>query len=641
MKKILFGFAMLSVLSMSSCQDEKNLYKERPFEGNEVNTSLFSTSHTVQVSIDYSNANAKALFYVYDKNPLTIGENNTISFDESIKPLDAAWTDSKGQFTGTMTLPNYVSDVYIVSGAYYVPTLMTGKISNGTLTVSSQTTRAAGDNSTYNKDRFNNLGWSTVLGTFDKGNKSATGEINYAYTGTNEKLKLSAEEVSTMQTTVYSVLDVKGTCPQEYRTDNGDLYVVKDDTEIVLTALGGNTCWNSSLGYYYYKEDAIPTSMKDVKVYTVFPNCQSGWADRGQKYEYPIGLEVGTAVQLKYFDDANPNGTVKFPKGYRVGFVLACNSWDTYFSSYSSINPFMSSSTKAFNTPMSGVVKSRTAMFRKGDITALAFEDHKDDQNYTDVIFALKSEPALSDVPVIDEEYNTTVSNGGVYAFEDLWPAAGDYDMNDVMAEYTYTKTFTPKNILLQESFEFQTFANKADLNNGLAFILKSLSGYTVVEDSVKYAGESNYAPTTFVRNTEGNNIIVRFTENVKAEMNATYKVTVKYDETTAKTKQTYMDAFIYRPGIEVHCPMLPPTSAANSLYFGTKDDRSDLEKGIYYVSDKENIYPFAFYLSGAKISDVEVLLEPKNETTPISELYPGFVGWAKNNETNTDWYKK
>ena len=86
---------------------------------------------------------------------------------------------------------------------------------------------------------------------------------------------------------------------------------------------------------------------------------------------------------------------------------------------------------------------------------------------------------------------------------------------------------------------------------------------------------------------------------------------------------------------------MQAPTAKADMSYFSTEDDRSVPSQGIYYVSEKKNVYPFAFYLQGATQEDVERLLAETNEGTSISELYPSFISWAKDNSTNKDWYKK
>ena len=52
----------------------------------------------------------------------------------------------------------------------------------------------------------------------------------------------------------------------------------------------------------------------------------------------------------------------------------------------------------------------------------LLLRDYKDDQNFTDVLFALKANPKITNVPTVDPESNTTIKKTGVYSFEDYWP---------------------------------------------------------------------------------------------------------------------------------------------------------------------------------------------------------------------------
>lgn len=136
-------------------------------------------------------------------------------------------------------------------------------------------------------------------------------------------------------------------------------------------------------------------------------------------------------------------------------------------------------------------------------------------------------------------------------------------------------------------------------------------------------------------------------TDNVKTNPNAEYKVTFKYgDKNSNKKQETSIDAFIYRPSkegnrLEVHCPMKKPTSKVDTSLFGQYEDCSKPNEGIYYVSNQENIYPFAFYLSNANANDIAELKNfDKNEKKSISEIYPKFIDWAKYG-TNADWYKK
>lgn len=644
MKKLWLACAIVLTMGISSCVDsEKDLRQEVPEE--EINTSDFTTERTVQVEINYTNPNSRVPFFIYDKDPLKIGEN-TISLDESIKPLDAAWTDDQGKFSGKMELPAYVSDVYIVSTSPFVSLSMKGKVTNGILKVSDTDEQPISRASrysrptTYEENRFEKLGWKNSLGYFDP----ITGDVQYVYKELDPKLTLSTSEMKELSTTINKVLNTYGSCPQEYRTA-ADLYVNDNNTAVVLTALSGWTCWNSSLGYYYYRKDQPIKSLSEVDIYTVFPNTQMTW-NNGNYESNPRGVKAGTAVQLKYFDAEHPEGT-NFPAGYNIGFVLACNAWSTYFTGFNSYKDainYFSCSTKGLSNKGANGVDVHTAMFKDSNKNiAIAFEDFKDDDNFTDVIFALKANPEITNVPDVDKDLNTTVEKSGIYAFEDLWPKAGDYDMNDVLVQYTYQKTFNVYNEILKEAFIFKPLVStsQAVYNNGLAFRMKD-AGSVVTEDAVKSNSSEEFTPAT-LKHESGN--VILLTEGVKTNPTAQYKVSVNYQK-GQKLKETAIDAFIYRPStdntrLEVHCPMERPTDQVNVSLFGQEDDRSEPDKGIYYVSDKNNVYPFAFYLSNATEKDIAPLLDPNNEKTPISDLYPKFIDWARNNGTNTDWYKK
>lgn len=649
MRRFWLACTMVIVVGISSCVDsDKDLYQEAP--GAEINTSIFSTIQKVQVEIDCSNSESRVPFSIYDGNPLIEGEN-TIILKENVQALDGAWTDEQGKFTATVELPAYVSNVYIVSTSPFARQAIPGKIVNGVLKVSDTdeqfTTRASYRESTrFDRNRFNNLGWNTNLGSFD----DRSGVIDYAYKGNDPKLTLSKSEMNELRTTVSKVLNTLGSCPEEYRTQ-ADLYVEEDETAVVLTALRGWTCWNSSLGYYYYRYDQAPASLKDVKVYAVFPNTQMTW-NNGSLQASPQGIKEGTAVQLKYFDDPEYPKGKNFPKGYYIGFILACNAWNTYFTgfnSYTLTEGFYASSTKGFSTKVNSGIDVRTAMFKdKNSNIAIAFEDFMDDQNFTDVVFSLKANPEITNVPPVDEDLNTTIEKTGVYAFEDEWPKAGDYDMNDVLVQYTYQKVFNIFNEILSESFIFKTLYNKSTVfTNGLGFILSNEGNAQSTEYFIRKENEKDFTVASgadkFTR--ESNAIIL--TDNVKTNPNAEYKVTFKYgDKNSNKKQETSIDAFIYRPSkegnrLEVHCPMKKPTSKVDTSLFGQYEDCSKPNEGIYYVSNQENIYPFAFYLSNANANDIAELKNfDKNEKKSISEIYPKFIDWAKYG-TNADWYKK
>lgn len=77
---------------------------------------------------------------------------------------------------------------------------------------------------------------------------------------------------------------------------------------------------------------------------------------------------------------------------------------------------------------------------KNGDVsTLISFEDCMDDLDYDDLIFALKPVGVFAPVPEIVNQKSSTT---GVYAFEDLWPKKGDYDLNDAVVNANHEKEF-------------------------------------------------------------------------------------------------------------------------------------------------------------------------------------------------------
>lgn len=131
-----------------------------------------------------------------------------------------------------------------------------------------------------------------------------------------------------------------------------------------------------------------------------------------------------------------------------------------------------------------------------------------DDQDFDDLIFALKPVDVFAALPEVE---NRKSSTNGVYAFEDLWPKAGDYDLNDALVNVKHEKEFNDKGKIIKETFYFTTYQNYVELTSGLALTLdtnttpqsivmkKMTNGSTVAEDDCSDPSKNLY----FVR--EGN----------------------------------------------------------------------------------------------------------------------------------------
>lgn len=647
-------------LALCGCMDN-DVYQgtqEEEKEFNEFNFSTVSPSTSIEVSYLNCGVEAAVYFELYEEMPVTETEYSYLKRDD-VAPLFAAYTDTHGVFSGNVELPAYLKKVYIYTPAFFAQTLIEAEVVNGSIKATdtgAAVTRAvtATDKSydsymvtsTQGSDTpaayKSDSRWKTWLGGYDK---KKNGEIGYKYTG-NELVPSNRE----LYTTHSQVINTGNACPEEYRSYS-DLYVSKA-AEVGVTFLGGNTCWNSSLGYYYYKDGEKPSDLNSTNVIMLFPNTQDGyWSKHPGAAEGTTGIDRMTTVQLKYYPNiASGNqdeATDIFPAGTRIGLVLATNAWSNRISGWGRDIQYRAATSEGMSKDGSGKTMNtpRTAVYRIGDHVMISFEDHVDDQNFSDVVITMVSNPAdaIIDIPVIDpdKKHTTATTPKGIYAFEDMWPAQGDYDMNDMIVKYTYEKTFDKENLIYSESFIFKTFQNYAAYNNGLAFRIAGSATAATRKYYIRKAGESQFSETDFVYESADN--VYRLTDNIKNHMGAEYKVTLEYDSPISK--ETAISPFIYRnteggKRLEVHLPQEAPTSLVDEDYFGKEDDASDRTKGIYYV--RSGNYPFAIYLSGATEKDIQKLLDSTNETTPISNLYSGYNGWVGSNGTsNTDWYKE
>lgn len=649
--------AAMAMAAAAGCShDNPTPSPEPPAKGGEFNEFGFTTTVPVTLCVDYGDMDgmpSNVYFEVYDTCPVKETETAYARI-AGTEPLYAGYTDGQGRFEGTIELPSYIRKAYVLTPAFYARTLLEATRSGDMLTASAESgapanaapasTRAK----EYHSTAVERDGWKTWLGSYD----TTYGSIGYEYKG-----DLKVKNYGALLKAHASVFDTTKKCPEEYRSSR-DLYLEKS-AEVVITLLGSNTCWNSSMGYYYYKTGNKPKSLADADVVMIFPNTQDGrWSNSPWESRLYQGVERGTAVQLIYYpeiaDGSKAGATTVFPADYRIGFVLATNAWtnrlragDKKYRAATSDGLSVNNNGVAYQTP-------RTAVFRytdkKSGINSVlfSFEDHNNDENFSDVVFTMTSNPvdAVTDIPSVDVNDGKKTANvlRGIYAFEDLWPSRGDYDMNDVMVRSDYEKVFNEKGIF-EESFMLKTFANFAGNANGLAVTLTGAAADAKLEFSVRKPGAETFEAADFERDGK----VVLLTPDVKETMGATYRITAKYDAPVAEAQAGTIKPFIYRTdrdGLtagkrwEVHIPYEAPTARAEMSFFGTNDDKSIPEKGIYYVR-AEN-YPFAFFLSGANDGDVAKLLDQTNEKSPIDQVYPAYAEWAATNgEKNKDWYKK
>lgn len=657
---VLFVMALFTSIFLTACSN-KDLYNGGDTENTTTSDFNFATSKSVTLNVTY-NTKVAVPFSVYAENPLetTTDESGavTASLKEDINPLYSGYTENDGTFSSNIELPQYAGKLYVVSPAFYVQNIIEANYANGTASatetaqVASALSRATTGTPTSELQlRKGNTGmgnWYTPLGTFD----SYSGMINYALTKDNNNSGLFFDNsvIANFYSDITNALNVNKECPTKYLSSH-DL-VVDENKEISITMLGGNTCWNSMLGYYYYS-GSTPTDASKLHIITLFPNTQDGKWTRGTAS--PKGIERGTVVQLKYYgknyDEAAQN---VFPAGTKIGFVLASNMWknNTYYPN-NSANNFFSYTTPDLSTSnyyakknfkdRTAYYKINTAFINSNGGTLVCFEDHYDDHNCCDVVFALK--PKFPDV--VELGSSTIKSATNTYAFEDLWPSAGDYDMNDVIVYSDYAKEMKGLSnnsyYITSEVFSFTTDQNhsqQTQLKNGLAVWLNGSYPHATVE--FKAAASDTYVPyTSYTTAEENGKTYFYLTDNVKTNA-GTYRITISHDYSAQILAQTKQGCFLWRDNNtngrwEVHIPYELPTSLLSEYY------RAKLVSDKPYAALTNNnsvFYPFGICLTGANANNISKLLDASNESKRIDVVYTGYATWVKSNgTTNTDWY--
>lgn len=655
--------------------------------GKAPNAFNFSTIQNVKLNVDYSafNTYGPVFFGVYTQNPIIkVEDAPDDKWNEAVTPVFEDYTGSNGKYSATIELPTYAQHLYIATGNFFTGMhLMEADVLNGTVSavannnVSNRAAkRAVGTGESTDDISKLKLGlktdgrtriyqeWKNWLGTWN----SATGRPDYMLdkSTADPKLIISDDEMEGLYAAVGTAFTSGSAMNKEY-CSSPDL-LLEQESEVTFTLLGGSTCWKSTLGYYYYTDANKPTKPEDIKIIMVFPNTQDGcWARATEKglIDYNgIGVNRGDVVQLMYYpniaNDDKTGATKTFPKGTRIGFILRTQGWAMQGKDYSIVTQGPKYWNKGYNTwcaTTDGLSycsdngaypnpygDSRAAKFSyrtsNGDkYTIVSFEDALDDQDYDDLIFALKPVNVFADLPEVEPRKSST---NGVYAFEDLWPNVGDYDLNDALVNVKHEKEFNDKGKIVKETFYLTTYQNYVELTSGLALTLETKTTPESIAMKKMAKGSTVASEASFAK--DGN--VYYLTADFKGELGTTYILELSYKNALGSSADmATIKPFIYRSegdkNWEVHIPMEAPTAKMNYNYFGTEDDCSDPSQGLYFV--REGNYPFAFYLAGANISVFEnTILKRENEKKRIDVLFPGFLEWSTSNGTkNQDWYLK
>lgn len=224
-------------------------------------------------------------------------------------------------------------------------------------------------------------------------------------------------------------------------------------------------------------------------------------------------------------------------------------------------------------------------------------------------------------------------------AFEDLWPYKGDYDLNDVVVNYTYTVITNASNNVVRVEANYQLMATGGVFNNGFGVQFPvNRSQVSSVEGATLEAGQSKAVLVLF---TDMRQEMSKY-NTIKGEALSTRKTyEVAFNITSGPSLATFglgaYNPFIWNGtagfgrGYEIHLPGQMPTDLATPGLFGTGSDATNVGNGDTYVS-KDGRFPWAI--------NIPTTFEYPVEKADINTAYTKFATWVSSGGTQfNDWY--
>lgn len=244
----------------------------------------------------------------------------------------------------------------------------------------------------------------------------------------------------------------------------------------------------------------------------------------------------------------------------------------------------------------------------------------------------------------------------GTLAFEDLWPAKGDYDFNDLVIDYQFEITTNTSNYVEHIVGTFIIKAFGAGFENGFGFQLSSdinqvdlaVTGSELTENIITLNSNGTESgqniPTIIVFDNAnkqmqhpGIGIGVNTDENAPYVTPDTIQINIIFKPNTYTCNN--LDISNFNPfifvnkvrSVEVHLPDYPPTALVDQSLFGTLQDDTNPATGKYYKTTNNLPWAINMYES----------FDYPIEKQQIVWAYLKFAAWATSEGTLfQDWYQ-
>jgi len=240
-------------------------------------------------------------------------------------------------------------------------------------------------------------------------------------------------------------------------------------------------------------------------------------------------------------------------------------------------------------------------------------------------------------------------------AFEDCWPARGDYDLNDLVVDYRFQTVTNAQNKVVDIRQKFYVRAAGASYKNGFGIQYDGLLPGQVASVSGCSSGNTIISTASNgVENNQSKAVVVIF-DNFRnvVHLPPGYPGMYNTQESNPKGFGDTLNVIVhlgtpvalstlgsppYNPfliknmnrSVEVHLADYPPTSLADQALFGTESDNSVPATGRYYKTSGS--LPWALNLP--------VKYDYTQEKTAVISGYAHFSNWAQSSgAAYPDWY--
>ena len=571
-------------------------------------------------------------------------------------------SDDSGWIKAPIRLPASQDTVYLQTGYFGLESLVAVPVVGGAV------------NYTYGQGGNSLPG--LVSGNYASGRLK--GGVTYSYLGAYDNQGVPKYLVTPRDILPQSLLSDLSSLLPEYKNltithpefltkGNEASAVITQDADVWVTFIHEGAGWMNALGYYVFDTNNPPKTVNDIALRNIiFPNVSFSGSGGG--------LTSGDKVFLG-----------RFPAGKTIGWFLVTQGWSGGKVSGSQRIVY---SEPSFNSEVDPLKKQHNVLLydAKRSLMILGFEDmdreNGSDNDFNDVLFYVTSNPVTAiDVhavphvgaaPDLDNDgvpdaldaypddknlaYDSYYPSKGAFGSiltEDLWPALGDFDFNDLVVDYNFQIASDAKNNIKQLTIQLKTRAIGATYRSGFgirlpipANLIQSITGYDVKGNYIKLNGqgaEANQSDAVIIafedafdelpHNGTGTGVNVIAANGWTEPKIMTIKVVLTSAQALAAIGQAPYDPFLIVDGTrgkEIHMGGQKPTDLADPSYFGQYQDVTDPKTGVYYKSDKNLTWMMSLPTS------FDYMIE-KND---IIKGYLKFGSWAESGGVLfPDWY--